>query len=193
MTRKADIRARLLARRDLLAPEARGAAGRRIAEHAVRLVEGAGARVVSCYASFRSEVPTGPLIDSLLERGVVVAVPRIHDAEGTLTLVAIASRKDLAPGTLGIPEPVGSKIALHADLHLVPGVAFDRHGGRVGYGRGFYDRFLAEMPAPAWGLAYGFQVLEALPLEAHDVELSGVVTEEGPLAATPLHRSSSGR
>jgi 5-formyltetrahydrofolate cyclo-ligase len=90
--------------------------------------------------------------------------------------------RDLAPGTFGIPEPIRAArrpVASRAvDLVFVPGLAFDRRGHRLGYGHGYFDRFLATLPdaTPTVGLAYRFQLFDRLPTSAHDRAVSTVLT-----------------
>ena len=93
------------------------------------------------------------------------------------------SFEDLRPGALGVLEPSPEqRIALTPesfDLVIVPGVAFDRFGGRLGYGKGYYDRFLDQTSAFRLALAFDFQLLETVPTEMHDVPMDGILTENG--------------
>ena len=139
------------------------------------------------YVDFRSEVETHILIAELLKQGKRVAVPLTLVKEKRLLPVAITNvEKDLVPGYCSIPEP---RLAIRKnhmvsgreiETILLPGSVFDERGGRLGYGGGYYDRFMAhEAPqARRIGLAFDFQVVDRLSLQAHDELLDLVVTEK---------------
>lgn len=92
--------------------------------------------------------------------------------------VPIGSLEDLAPGYKGIPEPAApAPTAPEADVIVVPGVAFTAGGTRLGYGGGFYDRYLAEATGTRIGLCYDFQIVEDLPAGPHDIPMDRIVTE----------------
>ncbi len=179
---KRAVRARALAARDALPPDARAALSERVCTRALALPELAGATTVMLFASFRTEVDTGPLIRACLARGAVVALPRIAGPR-LLEAVRVADPvRDLEPGTWGIPEPrAGLPVADPGiiDLAFVPGAAFSAAGGRCGYGGGFYDAFLPRLRrgTPLVGLAFETQVLDDVPCEPHDLAVDVVVTE----------------
>lgn len=121
---------------------------------------------VLIYVSVRGELGTRLLIHALDE----VAVPRIVGPD-------LEARRltGLVPGGFGVPTSDGPKVVPGAVV--VPGLAFDERGGRLGYGGGFYDRFLAAHPhVVTVGVGYDFQVVEEVPLEPHDVRLDRVLT-----------------
>ena len=139
------------------------------------------------YCSYQKEVPTKTLIDRLLAMGKTVAVPLTDPRNFTMEAVVLSDPdKDLISGYKGIPEPDSSlipeKIISPAciEVALVPGSVFDVQGNRLGYGGGFYDRFLAHKAPQALriGLAFSFQVMERIPHQAHDVPMDMVVTEK---------------
>lgn len=134
------------------------------------------AQTVLAFASYSSEIPTEPLIDHLLTQSRRVLVPRV---EGDRMLaVPIGSLEDLAPGYKGIPEPrPAASTAPEAGVIIVPGVAFTAAGTRLGYGGGFYDRYLAEAAGIRIGLCYDFQIVEDLPAGPHDIPMDRIVTE----------------
>lgn len=145
----------------------------------------AEAREVLTYMPIRGEVNTAPLLEELWERGSRVLLPRCRPDEPGLMDVACATcLEDLSLGMYGILEPAEDRctalIDATPDLILMPGVGFDRTGYRLGFGAGFYDRFLSGSAAPQAtliGLAYSFQVLNALPWEPWDVPVHAVITE----------------
>jgi 5-formyltetrahydrofolate cyclo-ligase len=136
------------------------------------------------YMAVDGEVDVSAFIDHKRNQGTRVALPRVID-ETEMELVPVESLDDLEEGAFGIPEPVGPATDI-ADLEvfLVPGAAFDRHGGRVGMGWGYYDRMLSRRldaggAAPIFiGICFDCQVSDgAIPVEAHDVQMDAVVTE----------------
>lgn len=133
---------------------------------------------VYCYISFGGEADTRKLLSWLWEQQIPVAAPRV---EGTrLSFSWICSMEDLEPGFHGILEPKSSCCQANdrTAVVIVPGAAFSEAGERLGYGGGFYDRFFMEEPEhERIGLAYEFQILKNLPVEAHDVIMNQVVTE----------------
>ena len=145
------------------------------------------ANVFLVYCAYRSEVGTSNLIDSLLGQSKVVCVPLCDPASVSMRAVRITNpRQDLAPGYKGILEPIPllaetqSSPAASLDVIIIPGVAFDRRGYRLGYGGGYYDRFLAlEAPqALRIGIAFQMQLVERLPEEPHDVPMDMLLTEQ---------------
>ena len=177
------LRAKILAARDGLPPEERQRKSRAITEHLLALPEFAGARTVFAYVSFRSEVETLPLIAHCLSRGVKVSVPLTLVQERRLLPYAITDpSRDLAPGYCGIPEPLETLPPVDPasiEVVVMPGSVFDARGGRLGYGGGYYDRFLQNAAPQALriGLAYDLQVVEAVPLKSHDQQLDYLITE----------------
>jgi 5-formyltetrahydrofolate cyclo-ligase len=175
---KRRIRRTVLEERDALTPEERTSWGERIAERFVTLPEVRHATSVMVFSSFGSEVPTGPSMERLHALGVTVALPRIEDAD--LVAVPYAPGDPLRPTGFGALEPIGPETLAPASLDViaVPGVAFDRRGRRIGYGGGYYDRFLRGLPAFTVGLVFGLQVLdEALPVGRFDLPVRVIVTE----------------
>ncbi|WP_165222884.1 5-formyltetrahydrofolate cyclo-ligase [Aquisphaera insulae] len=132
--------------------------------------------------AFPEEIDTGPLLESAIAAGKRLACPRVDRDQGRLRLFVVRSLiDDLAPGTLNIPEPAGHCEELgptDVDWVLVPGVGFDPSCYRVGRGAGHYDRLLPKLrvDAPRHALGYECQVVERLPIEAHDVPIDGVHT-----------------
>lgn len=134
---------------------------------------------VYLYMDFRGEAGTGRILDQLWSLGIPTALPRTEGTE--LVFYEINAIDQLSDGYMGIREP---KQGLHpADdqraLVLVPGVAFDRSGFRLGYGKGFYDRFFAREPEHLkWGLAYEFQLMDTVPHDRWDQKVDLVITQK---------------
>lgn len=131
---------------------------------------------VYCYIPVRGEVDTLKLIETLWERGISVAVPRVEGRQ--IRFYRIMGMADLEPGCMGIPEPVtGCPPVSCADAAVItPGLAFTPEGDRIGYGGGFYDRFFREEPGHVRiGVAYPFQVFPGLPAGPCDERLHYLV------------------
>jgi 5-formyltetrahydrofolate cyclo-ligase len=187
---KRALRRDVIERRDALAPPDRAERSRRIADRVLELPEVRGARTVMAFWPFGSEVDTRPLIEDLRGRGAVVALPRIEGHD----LVAVASEPGGPTRTtgFGVTEPAGGAALEPGDVDvvLVPGVAFDRRGARVGYGRGFYDRFLPRTRPGVAALASAFavQLVDEVPEGGADRRVDAIVTEDevirtsGPVA-----------
>ncbi len=147
------------------------------------LPEYSEAKVIASYVAQRDEVQTKAIIESALSAGKKVLVPKGDPTSLNLTFHEIHSLDELAPGNFGVPEPSSGSRAIplmEAQLVLVPIVAWDSDGQRVGYGRGYFDRALKSRgPALATGLAFESQHREALPATNSDVPLDIVVTEQG--------------
>jgi len=154
-------------------------AGRDAAALAVTVPEIAGASVVLAFASFGGEIPTDPLLERLLAAGKTILLPYVDAADGKMRAAQIGSIRDVVPGFRGIREPASRVPVTTAEVAVVPGVAFDRHGGRLGYGGGFYDRYLEEITGsvPVVGFCYDVQVVDEVPREPHDRAVDAIVTE----------------
>ena len=145
----------------------------------------ADANLVLTYVSFGPEVDTRSLIKELLEAGRRVAVPRVNRTEHTMDFCEISSLDELAPGTMGILEPPADAPALNTldmvgSVCLVPGLVFDGAGHRVGYGGGYYDRFLAFYPGDKIGMARTTMLSSnPLPVGAYDIPVDFIATVSG--------------
>ncbi|MBL8994867.1 MAG: 5-formyltetrahydrofolate cyclo-ligase, partial [Spirochaetia bacterium] len=138
-----------------------------------------GAASVMVYFSANGEVDLGNAIDSFLGSGKKVLAPKVSGPE--ILPVQIASRSDLKPGFKGILEPGSAAAFTEAiDVIFVPGLAFDEEHFRLGYGGGYYDRFLAAHRGSfTVGCFYASQFFSELPVEDHDRPLQCIVTEDG--------------
>ena len=135
------------------------------------------------YVSYGSEVDTVSLIETALKHGKKVAVPiHIDPRRNRMVFCKIESVKDLSHGHYGILEPVYKEENVvepnEKTLMIVPGVAFDLNGYRLGQGGGYYDRYLAEHKRLAnYGLAYEQQIVDRIMINGYDVRMDGLVTE----------------
>lgn len=141
------------------------------------------AGVIMAYLSFGSEAPTHALVRRALADGKTVCVPVCHPADCTMTPAVITQfDRDLAPGFYGIltPRIVHPMEPKRIGLAVVPGIAFDRAGHRIGFGKGYYDRFLPMLSADAVtvGVTYSACLAEALPHDKYDIPVDAVVTEQ---------------
>ena len=137
------------------------------------------AKAIYGYLSYNQEVRTEPILRRAQADGKRVAVPKVYGDE--MRFLWLDDLQQVAPGAYGIPEPIADgPVAMdETALVLMPGLAFDPEGHRLGYGGGFYDRYLAAQPNhPLVALCYSFQLLDHLETEAHDVPVDLVVCDD---------------
>ena len=177
---KKQLRAQVRAQRRALPPEVLAADSRAITERLLALPEMERAERVFCYVSLPGEVETSPLIGRLLSQGRAVLVPRCR-AGGEMDLVPISSLDDLTPGAYGIlePGPDLTPTGEMPDLAVVPALAFDRRGMRLGQGGGYYDRYLAGGHVPSILLCRERMLSPELPKEDWDLSFDWLLTEQG--------------
>lgn len=134
------------------------------------------AKTIYGYLPYNQEVRTVPMLEQALKDGKKVAVPKCYGEE--MKFIYLEDLTQVAPGYANIPEPIadGPVADDETALVLMPGLAFDKEGHRIGYGGGFYDRFLAAEPNhPTLALCYEFQMLPHLETEAHDIPVDYVL------------------
>lgn len=149
--------------------------------HLTSLQQFADAGCIALYMPIRNEVDTRLALDTCLHNGQRVLLPRVTGKD--LLFCNVDNPGQLTKGCYGIPEPGIScpPVPLSAaDLVVVPGVAFDRQGHRIGFGQGFYDRCLAELDKKITliGLCHDFQIVGELPTEQHDISMDLLVSEQ---------------
>ncbi|MFP3903124.1 MAG: 5-formyltetrahydrofolate cyclo-ligase [Armatimonadota bacterium] len=188
MTRpgKVALRREVLERRDSLDDAQHRRMSAAVMQNLKTLPDFQAARTPLLFASFGSEVDTWPLLEALVQSDVTPVLPAVGEQPGVLRLRAVEdSDADLTPGPWGIMEPTDACRELKVgdlDFILIPGVAFDETGRRLGYGGGYYDRLLeaAEWCQPALSLAavaFELQIVPLVPAQSHDRRVPVVVTE----------------
>ncbi|MGG1662810.1 5-formyltetrahydrofolate cyclo-ligase [Brevibacillus sp. NRS-1366] len=188
MNQKADkkqLRTHIMEARKAMTEEERKIRSERACSHLLANERLAGAKAIMAFHPFGEELDILPFVEEARIRGQEIWLPLTISQERRLVPYLYTGRQMLKQGVYGIWEPDPTK-AERSDLSkldtvLVPGVAFDRHGGRMGYGGGYYDRFLAALGQHPFLLGVGFsmQVVDHVPLEPHDIPLDALVTEEG--------------
>ncbi|MDI3480365.1 MAG: 5-formyltetrahydrofolate cyclo-ligase [Tepidanaerobacteraceae bacterium] len=180
MNNKKELRSTFLRARSKLAAEDVMEKSGKIMSRLFSLEEFHRANTIMFYVDAKNEVKTGDAITKTLAEGKRVAVPKVKKGFGLLA-VEIKGLDDLLPGAFGIPEPPGDKgiSPEEIDLVVVPGVAFDKNGNRMGYGAGYYDSFLPKLRPEVKKIAVAFemQVTDNLPTEEHDVKMDMLITE----------------
>jgi 5-formyltetrahydrofolate cyclo-ligase len=176
---KKSLRIQALAQRDRAAEAAGPRAALMIARRCLGDFVFMKGAIIAGYAAIRGEADPFPLMAALASNGHALCLPRAH--AGTLSFHAWKPGDPLVAGRMGIPEPDAKARERRPDLLLVPLLAFDRLGYRLGYGAGYYDRYLSEHRArrsvKAVGIAYAGQQYDALPVQDFDEPLDAVVTE----------------
>jgi len=181
---KREIRRRVLKIRNALPPETIAGKSAAIVRRLIELPQIREAATLMVFLSFGSEVLTDDLIRWGWEEGKTIVVPLCRPEMRELIPCRIDSFDELATGHYGIREPRADRLRVvppgEIDAVLVPAVAFDRRGYRVGYGGGYYDRFLPKVPhAAKIGAAFACQIVPEVPTDHYDLAVERVVTEEG--------------
>jgi 5-formyltetrahydrofolate cyclo-ligase len=182
---KKALRARMKAWRAGLDAEAIARAADAAAARGLDFLGPPAGAVVSGFASLPDEFRIWPLLRRVHRQGYRIALPVMQGKMKPLVFSAWVPGDAMDRGVWGIPEPKSDKPVLEPDILLVPLLAFDAHGGRLGYGGGFYDRTLAGLrawkPIVAIGLAYDEQRVDAVPHLDYDQPLDWVLTPSGPI------------
>lgn len=172
------------------------AVSRQITAQIVALKVFEEASILFLYAAFEKEIQTCYLAERALREGKQVAYPKVDVHTGEMHFYSVKEINELERnnyGSMTIQEPNPEKhirvIPGEKDLMILPGVAFDHHFNRIGYGGGFYDRYLTTYQGGyKIGVCMGFQLLETLPVEAFDIKMDGLVWESGKQTHLPFNR-----
>ena len=185
---KKELRALLKRRRAELPTDQKAAWDRTIAEHISASPLFENASMLLLYAPMENEVNLLPLARLARTRGIPIAFPRSHTEDCTLTFHILTPDARLSAGAYGIAEPpLDAPVCVPDEraLCILPGLSFDRAGNRLGYGKGYYDRFLESFPGVTLGVVYSPLVLRAVPTDAHDKPVAHLCTERGMLEIAP--------
>ena len=173
---KKTLRTQIREKKQAMTPEQIEKASRALAEQFLALEVYRNAKTLYGYLPYNQEVRTVPILARALADGKQVAVPKVYGDE--MRFICLTDLTQVETGYAGIPEPIADEPIADdpAALVLMPGLAFDKEGHRIGYGGGFYDKFLnAEPTHPTVALCYAFQMVEDLPTEEFDVPVDRVL------------------
>jgi 5-formyltetrahydrofolate cyclo-ligase len=170
--------------REGLSTEDKDKRDRAIYNNIIQSKEFIEAKCIFIYVSYKNEVDTHTIIKTALSEGKIVCVPKIISLKEGMKVLKIRDFDELKASSYGILEPeqvLEENIVSpwNIDLVYTPGVAFDLKGGRIGYGGGFYDRFLSSLKkqVPKFALAYSFQIFQNVPMDENDQRVDGVISE----------------
>ncbi len=180
---KRRLRRQMLRLRKDVTPADSARAGQAAANVLIDLELARRAKRIALYAALPYELPTRPLFDAVVEEIGAALLPRTADPPG-LEFFAVEHWEDLRPGAFGVLEPQNDGAAvclMPGDLVVVPGVAFDEDGYRLGHGKGYYDRAFAtelgDVPTLV-GFGYEFQIVGAVPHDHRDRQMDAIVTDQ---------------
>jgi len=177
---KTRLRAIYLKKRLLLTPDEIRQKSRQISEKIPHLEQVENKNAIACYLAVNNEPNIQNIITYFLEAGRTVVIPAFFEKLKQYKFVTLSSLNNLEIGQYQIPQPL--KLlpvdSIKIDLVLLPGLAFSEDGLRLGYGKGVYDRLLADTNALKIGVAYDFQVIDHFESESHDIKVDFVITEK---------------
>lgn len=191
MRSKDEIRRAMREMRRALSHDEQEAASRAVCRHALDFAPYRQAAAVMAYMACRGELSLAPLMADILESGRTLLLPRC-EGPGVMTARRVEDFSQLASGAYGLMEPDAACEIVDPggiDLILLPGTAFDRAGGRLGQGGGYYDRFLHRTDAHLAGVCHDFALLDAVPIEENDMPVHAVITPQGVWHAQAYRRA----
>ncbi len=182
--RKVQLRGEMINRRLAVSPSKAEEAAKGLWPSLQKFPNLAAVKTVAGFIGARGEIPTEPLLRSLLESGRSLVLPRTQRDPQSMVFCEVPTLAALTPGAFGIPEPPATAPIVsekEIDLVLVPGTAFDPMGGRVGFGKGFYDQSipLFRPGVQRIGIGYAFQVVDEVPQVTKDQKVHWILTDEG--------------
>ena len=177
------LRKEMLIKRDNLSEDKRNLLDKKIKEKLINMNFFKQAENIFIYVGFGSEINTADFIKDFLKMGKRIFIPRTNIEERTMEAVEISSLNNLVKDKYGILEPAKEIKAagkLDLDLIILPGVVFDTLGGRIGYGGGYYDKYLENLgeKISKAALCYDFQLIDKVPIEEHDIKADCIITEK---------------
>lgn len=173
---KKELRRRIREMKRAMTPSQIEIASKKLGQMFLASAQYQKAKTIYGYLPYNQEVRTEPILEQALQDGKRIAVPKIFGDEMRFIYLNDLSQTEI--GYCGIPEPVGDGPEADDEtaLVLMPGIAFDKEGHRIGYGGGFYDKFLAKEPShPTVALCYDFQMVDFLETEAFDIPVDMVI------------------
>ena len=174
---KAALRKNLLERRDEISADLRDISSRKIHQNLKQIDAYDTSQNIACYFPIGSEVNTQEVMLDILEKGKNLLLPRI--AKNDIVFHVITNIEKLEKGVFDIMEPRDDyKKAEKIDCILVPTIAISKSGIRLGYGKGYYDRFLSTTKAVKISLTYSKQIIKSIPNDTHDIKMDWIVTED---------------
>jgi 5-formyltetrahydrofolate cyclo-ligase len=183
--RKSEIRRSTVARRDALSKKQRAEKSAAIMRRLFEFANFLESKIVLFYLSHKSEVDTKPMIHKALALQKIIALPLIDGEKREIIPLKIDNLdRDTQPGYRGIREPISQRCkqipVQQVNLAIIPGIAFDERGGRIGYGTGFYDRFIPNLDITTRKVALAFecQIVPQIPMEPHDRYTDIIITEK---------------
>ena len=179
MSAKAVLRQSIRDQVRALSSEERLSLSERLCERLRDITAWKRATTVLLFAPLADEPDITPVLHEALSTGRKVALPRFNTDAEVYEAACVANRSELQPGRFGALEPIAGCPSIYLkqlDFILVPGIAFDLVGRRLGRGKGFYDRLLAEVPGHKCGVAFDVQIVADLPEEPHDVRVDSILT-----------------
>lgn len=145
------------------------------------------AESIMLYMPIQNEVDTSGIIKTALSDGKKLVFPVTENGSGKITPFFANSETEFVKGNFSVPEPICSKAAKpeEIDVILVPGIAFDSSGNRIGFGKGCYDKFLSRCTALRVGVCYDFQLCERIAADVHDKKMDYILSENGLTKCSP--------
>lgn len=184
---KRNLRSKYHRQRDEVAAHDRDEMSREITERLLASNMYKNSKSIFCYCSMGSEVYTYDILKAALKDGKKIAVPKVLSNEGIMAAIKIEDLNALRPGRYNILEPTSNDEAKDVDLAIVPGLLFNKRGYRVGYGKGFYDRYLKGKNLLSIGICFEFQVTDLNFQNEFDIPVDYICTEKSIYKVGGLH------
>lgn len=174
---KADLRRAMKSRRAQFSESERARAPQNLCDILSNWLQSRPENRIAIYLALPAEINLDALASELIGAGKIVCAPRVDAATGTMCFARLPNLNAVRRGAYSVREPIVDEI-VRPELALVPGLAFDKFGGRLGMGGGWYDRVLADIPVKV-GVGFNGQIVENVPVEAHDINMDWVASENG--------------
>lgn len=175
---KEQLRLKMRELRRNLSPDFICDAGNEITKNTLSFIDKPA--VVMVYLNAFNEPDTLNIINYLISENIKIVVPISNTENNTLSLSYITDMDNLKKGAYGIYEPiiVNQAFVDEIDIALIPGIAFSKNGDRLGFGKGYYDKFLLDFKGIKIGLCYDFQICDEIPVSSHDIKMDAIITEK---------------